>query len=99
MPAYYVSNVATACGISLLPEEFESAQRKSGGKKTRIKKWTTVMRALVEARGKNWDDLKEEARSAFGSAIRERASTIPIGDLPWAQSIAGRLEAYLAERS
>lgn len=94
----YVDTVSKAAGIVLTAEEFEMERQRSGNKKTRMKKWTDVMRKSVNAHGKNWEDVKEQIRGGFGRAINENSTRISATNVPWAASIAARIFSYLTEK-
>lgn len=96
-PEMYITEVAAACGVNVNVVNFVEAQTKSGDQKTRMKKWSDVMKSLVSQCGKNWEDVEIAAKTAFGKAVSDAPSRYS-GNTFWLQSIAKRVEDNLKER-
>jgi putative ATP-dependent endonuclease of OLD family len=96
-PKLYLDEVSSTCGITITPEMLATARQQSGGRKTRMRKWSDVMAVLVSDCGKDWDTVCDPAKEAFGTAIANNAAKIDAKSMPWLKSIASRVRAYLAE--
>lgn len=96
-PSLYLDQVGNAAGFQLSTEEFESFRRSSGGRQTRVLKWSGVMKIAANQRGRDWSSVSENAKTAFATAIVERAGQIPADELDWVRAIARQISSYLRE--
>ena len=95
--ALYVDRLNEACGLAVTSADVEEARRRSGGRHSRYAKWSTVMEALFVDNGKNWDGLKETAKTAVASALRDNAHELQVDQFPWVLSLARRIQRHLEQ--
>lgn len=96
-PDFYVDAVGKAAGIVLTKDEFIKYQKKSGGKDSRMSKWSIVVERLASDQSKDWYSVKEDVRGAFASAIVSNAEKIHRNSLIWLQGLVAQLSKYLKE--
>lgn len=97
-PDIYMEAVAKACGIEADVDEFLHARQQSGNDKTRMAKWSDVMSSLVTIHGRDWSDIADRAKTAFGRAIAENATSIPLRSIAFVRSMAAQVLRYLREQ-
>jgi len=97
-PENYIEAVARACGILVSAEQFCQARKESGNRTTKMAKWSDVMSSIASANGKKWQQIADEAKTAFGQAIRGNLERIPIRNIPFIRSLAGQVLRYLREQ-
>lgn len=97
-PDIYIGEVARACGIQADSNDFLQAQIQSGNQMTRMAKWSNVMSSLVAAHGRDWQNIADDAKAAFGRSIAENTARIPARDLPFLKSLAAQVLRYLREQ-
>jgi len=96
-PELYMESISTECGIAITAEMFVEARQRSGGRQTKMKKWSNIMASIASDCGKNWEMISDTAKEAFADAVVKNVSAIDMTNLVWLRSIAGRVRTYLAE--
>ncbi len=91
----YLHDISALCGISLTPEMFQNARAKSGTRKTRMQKWSNVMKKLFNDCGKDWSQFSDPAKEEFGKSIVKNIDLVNIADMAWLRSIADKIQTCL----
>ena len=97
-PSLYIEEIAKECGLAgLTVHEFVSERIKSGGKRTRLEKWSHVMARVSNCYGKSWETIESTAKSALAQALVSNISPEDAKSYPWLRSMASNIETYLHE--
>jgi len=97
-PSLYIEEIAKACGLAgLTVQEFVSSRIKSGGKRTRLEKWSQVMEGISDYYGRTWETIENTAKSAFSQALVNNLRPEEAKSHPWLRSMASKIENYLRE--
>lgn len=96
-PDLYFDAVGKAAGIILTKNQLIHSQKISGGKDSRMSKWSIVLENIASAQGKDWPSVKEGVRDAFASAIINNADKVQRNSLTWLQGLVAQLSRYLKE--
>ena len=97
-PEIYIEEVARACGIQVDTNDFELAREQSGNRMTKMAKWSDVMSSLSASHGRDWQNIADDAKAAFGRAIASNTERIPSRSLPFIRSLSAQVQRYLREQ-
>ncbi len=97
-PEIYIEEVARACGIQVDTNDFELAREQSGNRMTKMAKWSDVMSSLSVSHGRDWQNIADDAKAAFGRAIASNTERIPSRSLPFIRSLSAQVQRYLREQ-
>jgi hypothetical protein len=70
-------------------------QKRSGNRKTRMKKWAEVMNQLFANCGKEWTQLADNAKEQFARSIIANTHKINFDEMIWIKSIGEKINSYL----
>lgn len=84
-------------GIGITKQNFLEAQRRSGGRGVKFKKWSDVMAILVNQHGIDWEVIKEASKTSVALALSERVVSGDVVKPKWLLGVANRILHYLNE--
>jgi putative ATP-dependent endonuclease of the OLD family len=95
-PEIYLEDISALCGVSINPEMLQKARVTSGNKKTKMQKWSSVMKKLFASCGKDWSQFADSAKEEFGKAIVKNIDFINVDEMAWLKSISAKIQSYLS---
>jgi putative ATP-dependent endonuclease of OLD family len=94
-PAEYLPIISADCAIPIDEAIFSAERARSGGSKTKHKKWSEVMESIVNKCGKQWNAVENDIKSAFAKAVKRPSVTLGSDEALFVKSIGARIEAHL----
>jgi len=93
----YLNAINEEIGFGITEDDFRDAQRRSGGRGIRFRKWADVMEVIANQRGIEWDGVEGLAKTALASSVVHNAKNNQLQRPAWLVGLANRVIHYLNE--